>query len=208
MTYIAHVFIGFGLSFIGSIPFGIINITVADTAINKGLKAGLWVGFGAAIVEFFQSFIAVKFADVFLSNPSIDWYFNVIATLIFFALAVYYLFFEKNKQPAVNATANAGQVHPFWKGILVSAVNVLVFPYWIFYSTYLSNQGWLDMDLAHVLVFCVGISLGGMLVFFLFAKMGVYMLEKGPKLMRYINLCIGAIFLAFGLFQLYKLVGT
>ena len=74
MPYLTHFLLGFVFSFIGSIPFGMINLTVVDTTIHKGLRAGIVLGLGAAIIEFFQAIIAVLFTHIFIDNPQIaEW---------------------------------------------------------------------------------------------------------------------------------------
>ena len=206
LNFIFHFFIGFVLSFIGSIPFGMINVTVADMAIKRGLKAGIWLGFGAAVVEFFQAFIAIKFTHLFVENPAIDFYFNVIALLVFFGLAAFYLFFQKPKE-TIQIKTDERKIKPFWKGMLISSMNVLVFPYWIFYGTYLNGIGWLKLEIAFVLTLCLGIFFGGLFTFSLFAKMGTLIIKRGPALMNSINIFIGLIFLGFGFFQIWKLSG-
>lgn len=206
-TFILHVLIGFALSFIGSIPFGMINMTVADTAIKKGLKAGLWVGLGAALIEFFQSFIAIKFTHLFVENPSIDFYFNIIALIVFFALAAFHLFFQKT-QVISPTQSDKREITPFIKGMMISSVNVLVFPYWIFYGTYLNGQGWLNLEIIYISIFCFGVFLGAFSVFAIFAKMGIFIIKKGPRLMNAVNIFIGLLFLGFGIFQIWKLMSN
>ena len=48
-----------GFSFVGTIPFGMVNMAVADIAIRKGMQAGILFSLGAAIVEFGQGMITV-----------------------------------------------------------------------------------------------------------------------------------------------------
>jgi threonine/homoserine/homoserine lactone efflux protein len=52
-------FLGLGLSFIGSLPFGIINTTVAETTVRKGLRPGVAMSVGASLVEFFQAVLSL-----------------------------------------------------------------------------------------------------------------------------------------------------
>ena len=204
ITLLTHLLIGFLLSFIGSIPFGMINITVADTAIKRGFTAGLWVGLGAAAVEFFQSFLAIQFTYLFLQNTALDFYFNIIALCIFIGLAIYYLLLQKPGQ-ANKIKANEKKMNPFWKGVIVSLMNVLVFPYWIFYGAYLNTHGLLRLETIFVLTLCFGIFLGAMTTFVFFAKMGTWAINRGPHLMKFVNIFIGIIFLIFSFFQIWKI---
>lgn len=69
MTLLSHFFIALGLSFIGSLPFGMINMTVAHTAIRKGMQAAIFTALGAALVELIQVFIALKFTWLLTKTP-------------------------------------------------------------------------------------------------------------------------------------------
>src|ERR1041385_6703022 len=53
-----HFFLGLATSFAGSLPPGVISITVIDSAVRKSFRSSLMVAGAASFVEFFQSFIA------------------------------------------------------------------------------------------------------------------------------------------------------
>ena len=79
-----YFFVALVLSFVGSLPFGMINMAVAYMAIQKGVKAGIWMGAGAALVEFFQVYIALKFTWLFAEGGVLGNVFHIVATLVFF----------------------------------------------------------------------------------------------------------------------------
>lgn len=49
-------------AFIGVVPPGLVNMTVAKTCVEKGKKNGLYVAVGAGIIILIQAFIAVLLA--------------------------------------------------------------------------------------------------------------------------------------------------
>ena len=153
---IAHFFIAFGLSFVGSLPFGMINMMVAHTAIEKGLRYALWAAAGAALVEFFQVFIAIKFTWLFTENPATDFWFKLVATVVFFAAGTYFFFFAKMRRKVPEEQQVNSRRSEFFKGALVSSLNLMVIPFWIFYGTLLAANGLLVKDDQHVLAFSCG----------------------------------------------------
>ena len=206
MDYILHPLIGLIISFIGSLPFGIINISVADTAIRKGLRAGLIVGFGASLVEFIQVLLSLSFADLIMGNATFDLVFNAVASCVLLGLAIYYLFFAKDQtfQEADSKVRERGYSH-FFKGMAVSALNVMVFPYFIFYGTWLNGNDWIQLEFPFILLFGLGTTLGTMLVMWLYAWGGVWIVERSMRFTRYINRSIGVLFLLFAAYQIYQL---
>ncbi len=204
MTYLLPIILGFLLSFIGSLPLGIINMTVADTAIHRGMKAGIWVAIGASLVEFIQSFVAIKFTWLFSENSEVDFWFGIIAFIVFWALAIYYFFFAKASNPASDIMKDEKKHSDFFKGMLVSAMNVLVIPYWVFYGSYLNSQGWLSLENEIIAVFAIGVMLGTFVLLLLYAKLGQVITSRAAQVTRYVNKFIGGIFLLFALYQTWK----
>jgi len=60
---------GFALSLFGSLPPGLISLTLSQNSIARGLAAAMAVALGAAVAEFFQAWAAVLFTYWFLSHP-------------------------------------------------------------------------------------------------------------------------------------------
>ncbi len=204
MHYLIHFSLGFILSFLGSLPLGIINMTVAETTIRKGLFAGLLIATGASIIELIQAFVAIKFTHLFVGNPQLDFILNSVAILIFFSLAVYYFFFMKPKEQNRSPSSANKKMPLFYKGMLVSSMNVLVIPYWIFYGTYLSANGWLYSKIDFICIFCVGVMLGTFVLLLLYARLGLMVVNRAAQLTNYVNKFIGFVFLGFGVYQVWK----
>ncbi|RMG85251.1 MAG: hypothetical protein D6714_06260 [Bacteroidetes bacterium] len=207
MDFVLYFFLGFTLSFIGSMPLGIINMTVAQTSIRQGLKMGILVSAGAAFVELIQAFVALKFTWLFVENPSVESALNLIALLIFWGLGIYYIFLAKNATPHTAETERPSRMRGFLKGMAVSSVNVLVIPYWIFYGSYLTSNGWLKTENNCVLTFAVGVMVGAFALFVLYARMGQLITTRADKMTRFVNKFIGVIFIGFGIYQAMKVGG-
>lgn len=188
---------GFILSLFGSIPPGLISLTVAQTSITRGWKPALVLALGAALAEFFQAWGAVLLADWFLSHPAAERGFHWAAVPVFFALGIHLLFFAK--APKGPAAIMPGDLFKqFYKGLIVSAFNLLAVPYWFVYCGWLKVEGWWREGLFWTLVFSLGVSIGTVFALGLYAWLGQIILHRSKELARYANALIGLIFLALG----------
>ena len=195
--------IGFVLSFVGSMPLGLINVTVAETSIKRGLKVALRVAAGAAMVEFFQAFLILRFSWLLVESPGLERWFHYFALVLFFFLAFYYFFIAKPVTSIAPKDVDSFKVHPFWKGAGVSSLNFMVVPYWLFYGAFLSSNGWMRITNFQVAVFSLGVSLGAFTLFYLYAKMGRWVFLHASRLVRKTNAIVGWIFFGLGGYQLY-----
>ena len=196
---------GFALSLFGSLPPGLISLTVSQTSIARGLAAAMAVAAGAAVAEFFQAWAAVLFTDWFLSHPMAERVFQWAAVPVFLALGIHLLFIAKPIQPSVKLTATKlrGQ---FGKGLMVSFFNLLAVPYWFVYCGWLRVEGWWEEGFFPTLVFSMGVSVGTLFALALYAWLGQMILDRSDKVARYANRVIGLIFLGLGVKTLIGLV--
>jgi len=199
-------FAGFGLSLIGSLPPGLISLTVAQSAIARGLAAGLAVAVGAAFVEFFQAWAAVSLTDWFLSNPAAEQAFQWAAMPVFFMLGIHLIFFSK-PQMAVGPVEPVSLPRFFGKGMLVSTFNLLAVPYWFVYCAWLRVEGYWQTGWIAVFVFSFGVSCGAVCALGLYAWLGRVVVRRASDWARFANGFIGVIFLGLGLKLLWGLIG-
>lgn len=207
MNAITLVLIAFGLSFIGSLPFGIINMAVAHTALQKGLKAALIVAAGAAFIEFFQVFVALKFTWLFTDGGSMEQYLHAIAMAVFLAAGIYFFFFAKSKAAPPDPGQTSRVHNLFGRGMFVSTLNVMAIPYWVFYGAWLTAEGVLEHDNTSVLLFSSGTVLGTFTLLLCYALLGDRILSKYENVTRWVNRFIGLVLFGLGVYQLVKVVG-
>jgi len=118
MTIISIFFIGFIASFIGSLPIGMLNMTVMEISFSKSLKQGIMFSAGAAFVEFFQAIIAVKFSSWFLENPTVEMMIklSVIPVLLIFGI----IHLRKKLSDSTSKGNESEKYSGFSKGIFLS----------------------------------------------------------------------------------------
>ncbi len=158
----------FGLivSFLGTLPLGVLNLTLVRVALRQGLRAALYFTLACAGVEFVYSFLSVELTQTLIQFPALKPATEVMAAITLLGMGVYYF----RKQSVATASQNQ-QVHPFWLGTGLSILNVVAFPFWILYTTLLLKGGYVGIGNLHlVLLYVLGISVGtivGLLPFML-----------------------------------------
>lgn len=196
---------GFMLSLLGSLPPGLISLSVAQTSLTRGLAAALALATGAATAEFFQAWLAVGLSDWFMSHPAAERGFHWAAIPVFFVLGIHLLFFARpsHAQAQVAATPMHRQ---FIKGLMISVFNLLAIPYWFVYCGWLRLEGWWKEGLLFTWLFSLGVSIGTVCALGIYAWLGQLVLNRAGELAKYANKAIGLIFLALGMKTLYSLL--
>ena len=201
---ISHLSAGLILSFIGSLPFGLINITTSKISIEKGVRAALWFALGASIIELVQAFISISFAGLLIKGSSLSNAFGWFSFILFLMLGIYYLFFNKTKT-AKDHSKGLKKGRLILSGISISALNFMVFPYWIFYFTYLKKQAILSFEYPMPLVFALGVGSGTFLLLWLYAVLGKKLMQRFSLVDRYINKVIGIIFIGLAVLTFFQI---
>lgn len=179
-----------------------INVSVADTAMHRGWRDAILVAVGACLIEFFQAYFSILLTHQFVGQPRLELVFNILATVVFVGLSGYYFFLAPvHQQAQLRQTPRVG---PFWKGIILSSLNFLAYPYWVFYGAYLGSKGWLPPGQIALIVFATGTFFGTFLCLMVYARLGRLLANPSPRLQRGLNWTVGLLFAGFGGFQIYK----
>ncbi|MEO6132935.1 MAG: LysE family transporter [Saprospiraceae bacterium] len=209
MGFLLHFGWGWVCSFFGSLPIGSINLSVTETAIQRGIRVGLYMGIGASIVEFFQSYIALSFYHILTHNPAMERTIIEICIPIFLLIGIYYLF-KKNKSPN-KPTTRASHFIGFAKGVIVSSLNMIAIPYYVFIGGYLHTSNYFEklginirLEAKFIAAFAFGVVIGSFMVFIIYAKLGQVIKNKSEKLSRYASKIVGAIFIAIAISQAFR----
>ena len=179
-------------------------MTVAESTIRKGLRSGVIIAAGAALVEFLQAFIAVKFTSLFVDNAAVENGIQWLSILIFMGLGFYFVFSKtEEKKTAKHKEANSTS-SDFFKGVIISALNIIVFPYWVFYASYFSTMGWLSNDL-FLFIFVTGVMFGTFSILYLYARLSLKIIDSVQKISLYTNRIMAGLFFILALIQLLRL---
>jgi threonine/homoserine/homoserine lactone efflux protein len=198
--------LGATVSFIATLPPGVISITVMDIAGRKSIRDGLVVAASAAFIEFFQAVAAVSFSSVITKSPVMQEVikYGAIPLFILFGL---YTFFKKSPQHLqLEQPRPASTAKNVVTGLLIGATNLLVIPFWIGWSAWCASNGWIDYELGSVLGFSAGATTGTFLALAIYAKLGGLMASRAARLDYWIKKILGVVFISIGVYQLVRVL--
>jgi threonine/homoserine/homoserine lactone efflux protein len=186
------------------LPPGLISLSVAHTAMQRGWWAAIVLAAGAAAAEFFQAWGAVLLTDWFLSHRAAERAFQWAAVPVFLGLAGYLLFWAKPPKPPAEIPP-ISVLRQFAKGLIISVFNLLAIPYWFVYCGWLRVEGWWREGWASTMFFSAGVALGTVVALALYAWLGHLILQRSAGVARQANRVVGLLFLGLGLRLLWGL---
>lgn len=199
MSFLQIVVVGFVFSFIGSIPPGTINISVAQLSLNQQFWAAMRFATAAALIEYPYVLIAVKFETWITSSPMVIANFQIIAGSIMLILGVVNLWSSVNPSKLTEKLRESG----FRKGLLISTANPLAIPFWIGVTAYLKSNYWVNTDGNNIYIYALGISLGTLVllsIVAILAKMISPLLQHSQVVKK----LPGWIFIVLGLYTFWQ----
>lgn len=206
MLLINHFFLGFIISFIGTIPPSTFNLLAIKRATSTGLRKAMLFACGAVFIEFFYCFFAVIFSRYFLANKAIGEIIEISAVPVFVLLA--YMFLTKKHVEPSPAEKQPKGSNDFVQGLFIGIINPTQITFWLGYSTYFISIGWLKEELTFMTTFVVGVCAGSLVMLFMYAyycKKWFY--GNTPKLFteNVLNKVVGFVFIGLAFIQAGKL---
>jgi len=191
------------ISFLGTLPIGLITLTIAQRTITQGKNAGMKVALGATIMEFVYTFIAVKALDFFNENVHLNQSIKIVSAFLFLIVGLYLLFKKPKKEIEIKGKESYKN---FIAGLIVGTMNFLIVPFWIFFGLLLESYGMAFEDYSKLVVFSIGSALGALLGFILYIWFSAVIKEKLTAVTKYTNKIFGILFLILSLVQFLQLI--
>jgi threonine/homoserine/homoserine lactone efflux protein len=203
MEYVSHIIIGFLMSFVGLIPPGMLNMTAVRTKIEKSRKAAILFSFGAAIVVIPQAYIALAFAKFFAKNPQIIERLNLAGVFVLFFLSVFF-FIQARKKFKGEGKKKKG--NHFLTGMLMSSMNMLAIPFYVFMSSVLETKNLLTLAQPYIALFVFGVFSGALFLFLMYVWFAFFIEKKAQFIARNINYILSILFFILGILALINMV--
>jgi len=170
----------------GVIPPGLINMSVAKTCMERGKKSGLWVAVGASVIVFLQAWIAIQLARYIFYNPI---YRNMLlrtGVVIFLLMGIYFFIKARQKKKEIKIGGH-DETRSFFKGVMMSTLNVLPIPYFCALGAGLNVSGRVDYDVVNIWAFIVAAMLGTFTTLYAYAVFFVRAVKKTSNIQKYTN---------------------
>ena len=191
MLFLLPLVLGFCIAFLAVILPGLINMTAAKISLQEGKKEALSFAFGASAIIFFQTFIALLFARFISNHQEIVSTLQEIGIFIFSLLSIYFFWIAKKPKKIKTDSKVKGKSNRFFLGMLLSTLNLLPIPFYVFASMSLAASGYFSFDKVQVSSFVIGVVSGSFTVFYIYIVAFKKIEKKTEFLMRNINTIIG-----------------
>ena len=167
MQNINNIFIGFLVSFIGSIPLGYLNVVGYDVFKKFGLNETVSYLLGVISVEFFVIYFTLLFANKLIANQKLLKFIEGFSVVFMFALA--FVFYTSASSETTNPSVLERYVKysPFVVGLILSSLNFIQVPFWTSWNLYLLNGNYIEISKSRKYFYVFGTVFGtfsGMLV--------------------------------------------
>ena len=192
-------------SFIGALPFGLVNLNVMDTTIRKSPKEGILMSIGATLVEMVHAFIAIQFAMLLTDSLESNPYLKGGVLALFLIIGLY--FFFKQQSPDRPKRKLPFKVSDFSRGAFLSMINPQAIPFWLFVITYFSSHNMFDVHPEMFPEFLTGVGIGKILALLVFVYFSVFIEKKMGRVSEGMNKIIGSIFILLAALQAYQIWG-
>jgi len=191
MLFLLPLVLGFCIAFLAVILPGLINMTAAKISLQEGKKEALSFALGASAIIFFQTFIALLFARFISNHQEIVSTLQEIGIFIFSLLSIYFFWIAKKPKKIKTDSKVKGKSNRFFLGMLLSTLNLLPIPFYVFASMSLVASGYFSFDKVPVSSFVVGVVSGSFTVLYIYIVSFKKIEKKTEFLMRNINTIIG-----------------
>ena len=204
MINLKNIFVGFLISFIGSIPLGYLNVIGFDIYNFFGIQSTVLYLLGVICVEFIVIFSTLIFANKLNNSKRLLKFIEFFSVVFMFVLA--YVFYSSANSEHLNRTVFSNVSQKFYfAGILYSCLNFIQIPFWLSWNLYLLNENYIEISKSRKYFYVFGTIAGtfsGMLVLILSLHYFAGNVEFLSKyLMKFI---IPIVFLGLGIFQAIK----
>ena len=206
MLFYLPLVLGFFIAFLAVIPPGLINMTAAKISLQEGKNEAISFALGASVIIFFQTFIAVLFARFISNHQEIVSTLQEIGIFIFSLLSVYFFWIAKKPKKIKTDSRVKGKSNRFFLGMLLSTLNLLPIPFYVFASMTLAASGYFSFDKIPVAEFVIGVMIGSFTVFYIYIIAFKKIENKTEFLMRNINTIIGSVTTFMAVLTLFKLL--
>jgi threonine/homoserine/homoserine lactone efflux protein len=205
LKLLQNIFVGFLVSFIGSIPLGYLNIVGFELYQKSGVDSVYSYLFGVIAVELFVIYFTLIFAQKLSSNKKLLKAIEVFSIFFMLILALVFWFHSKGDSQSHHYLSRYSGKSSFMIGVLLNSVNFVQLPFWIGWNLYLVNAKYIFMDKALKYFYIIGTLAGtffGMLAFILSLNL---VAQKSDSLSSWLmSYVIPLFFIGFAVFQAWK----
>ncbi|MCL9804400.1 hypothetical protein NAT51_02620 [Flavobacterium amniphilum] len=169
METFKNIAVGFGISFIGSVPLGYLNLVGFHIYTHSGLMNLLCYLSGVICIEVLVIYATLKFINLLDLNPKWKSGVNLFSVFFLFGLAFYFYY-----KGLIGTNRGVPEILPGYPsivtGLFLSCLNFAQIPFWTTWNLFLVNGNYISNREKYAGFYLIGTVLGafaGMLTFIL-----------------------------------------
>ncbi|MEN7548967.1 LysE family transporter [Rapidithrix thailandica] len=198
VVYSGQFFLGLCVSFLGTIPFGTVNLSVINTTIHRNLKSGLHLAVSASLVEVVHVLLAIQFGKVIVQLLQGNALIHALVIVAFTVIGG--IFFFKKARHSHSPTIGKSPSF-FLRGAIIGLLNPQAVPFWVVIIAMLQSMDSIRLSTEPLLFFLVGVALGKLLVLFLYGYLSAIIVRRIQKTGKWVNKAIGIIFIGMAIYE-------
>ncbi len=195
---------GGGISLLGTLPLGTLNIAAMQVSVAEGIRQGLYFSLGVAIVEILYVRLSVVGISWIMKHAKLLRYMEWVAVLIVWALAAGSFWAAANPSQEKSFLLQSN-LPDFLLGVSLSAINPMQIPFWFGWTTVLFSKNVLKDRFDYYNVYTLGIGVGTLLGLMVFVFGGALLVKKLNAGQGAINLVLGCVFAITAIILMVKI---
>jgi hypothetical protein len=205
MQNLKNIFVGFLVSFIGSLPLGYLNIVGYEVFKQLGLNETIFYLLGVISIECIVIYLTLIFANQLMNNKKLIRFIEGFSIIFMFLLA--YIFYSSASKETTETSILEKYIEysPYVVGIILSCLNFIQIPFWTGWNLYLLNGNYIEISKSRKYFYVIGTLIGtffGMLALILSLD---YVTNQTDFLAKYLmKIIIPLVFVGLGLFQAFS----
>lgn len=196
------------ISFLGQLPFGNMNLTATQLAVQEGYKNAWKYAIGIVLIEMIYLRLALTAMDWIVEHRLIFDIMNWLTVVVFFALGVFSLIMARRQTANKKGLLLNNKLDRFLLGVSVSAINPAQIPFWFIWSTQLIQGKVLQTTFVDFNLFTGGAAVGSVTGLAVYIYGGKWVIEKMKASNKQLNTFMGIVFILAALWQLYNILFT
>lgn len=206
MQNLSYFILGFFLSFLGQLPLGTMSMTATQIAVQENFRNAWKYAAGVAIIEMVYLRLVLSGIQAIVGFPQIFTLFNWITVVFFLVFGIFSLSAANKQKSGNKALLLNNRLDRFFLGVSMSALNPAQIPFWLIWSGYFLNQGWLKPGFGNFNIFTLGSAIGTIGGLGVYMYGGNWLVTKMKTSNRTLNQIMGIIFIIAALAQLYRIL--
>ncbi|MFM7672252.1 MAG: LysE family translocator [Bacteroidota bacterium] len=199
-------FAGLGISFLGQLPLGNINLTATQLSVQENVRNAWNYGIGIVLVEIIYLRLALTGMDWVVQHQNLFQLLGWITVAVFITLGIVAFWMARKQRSDQKGLLLNNKLDRFLLGAMVSAVNPAQIPFWFLWSTQLLDANILFPTDSQYNLFTFGAGMGSICGLAVYIHGGKWIIEKMNASNRGLNIFMGVVFLFAGLYQLYQML--